>query len=83
MANPSDYSVVSQIHVNQWEPALQQVVPGWQFQVRDSVTGTIVPVFVADTDYTPANVQTVIEAALTPVRQIAQLGKQQPAPPAQ
>lgn len=81
MANPNDYAIVSQIHVNQWVPELQQVVPGWQYQVRDSVTGTIVPVFIADTDYDVNTVQTAIEAALVPVRQIAQLGKK-PAQPA-
>ena len=74
MANPEDYSIVSQIHTNQWNPQLQQVVPGWEIQARDSATGTIVPVFIADSDYSVANVQTVIEAALAPVRQIAQLG---------
>lgn len=80
MANPSDYAVVSQIHVNKWDPALQQVVPGWEFQVRDSVTGSIVPVFIADSDYDVNTVQVAIEAALVPVRQIAQLGRKTATP---
>lgn len=75
MANPEDYAVVSQIHTNQWNAQLQQVISGWEIQVRDAVTGTIVPVFVADSDYSTDAAQAVIEAALAPVREIAQLGK--------
>jgi hypothetical protein len=74
MSSMSDYTIVTQTHENQWNAELQKAIPGWTFQVRDAVTGVLVPVFVPDTDYTVANVQQTIEAALAPVRQIAALG---------
>lgn len=75
MSASPDYTVVSQVHVNEWNAALQEAVPGWKIQVHDSVTGTVVPVFVADTHYTVDGTRQLIEAALTPVRQIAALGQ--------
>jgi hypothetical protein len=74
MSTEQDYAVVSQVHTNQWQPATQTVVSGWDITVRDSVTGSVVPVFVADADYTVDNAKTAIEAALVPVRQVAELG---------
>lgn len=71
--NP-DYSVVSQVHINQWVSSLNRAVPGWEITVRDNTTGTIVPVFVDDDHYGPEQARTLIEAALAPVRQIASLG---------
>lgn len=82
MSVSPDYTVISQVHVNQWSTALNKTVPGWEITVRDNVTGTIVPVFVDDDHYSPENVQQLIEAALVPVRQIAGLGISSPPPAA-
>lgn len=80
MSVQPDYVVISQAHVNQWSPALQQAVPGWEIKVQDAVTGTIVPVFIDDAHYTVEGAQQLIEAALAPVREIATLGATQAAP---
>ena len=79
MSAHPDYVVLSQSHVNQWSPALQQAVPGWEIKVQDAVTGTIVPVFIDDGHYTVEGAQALIEAALAPVREIAALGSTQAA----
>lgn len=81
MSAQTDYVVLSQTHVNQWSPALQQAVPGWEIKVQDAETGTIVPVFVDDEHFTVDGVRSLIEAALAPIRAVAQLGGR-PAPPA-
>ena len=70
-----DYTVTKQIHENVYIEGLGRSVPGWTITVRDSITGTFVPVFVDDGHYTPENVRTYIEAALVPVRAVATLGQ--------
>ena len=83
MSTPqADYTVVTQVHSSKWFPALNQAVPGWTINVHDSVTGTIVPVFVDDDHYTVAGVEQMIEAALAPIRAVAKLGGQAAPPPA-
>lgn len=70
----TDYTIISQVHQPQYI-AGQGAVEGWVVTARDSVTGTIVPVFIADTYYTVDNVKAAIEHALGPIRAVAQLGR--------
>lgn len=79
MSAQPDYVVISQTHVNQFSQALQQAVPGWEYKVRDAVTGTIVPVFIDDEHWTPGGVRDLIEQALAQVREIAGFGAPPPA----
>jgi hypothetical protein len=60
---PTAYVIVQRNHVAQWSDALQQAVPGWDLRVQWVKTGTILPVFVPDTVYTPENIDTLIRAA--------------------
>lgn len=78
MSTQQDYTVVTQRHGSTWSDALQEAVYGWTIRVHDSVTGMIVPVFVPDAKYTVDGTRTMIEAALAPVRAIAQLGSAPP-----
>lgn len=75
MSVTPDYQVIRQVHIAKWNPALQQSVEGWEITVRDAITGTVAPVFVDDDHYTVDGTRQLIEAALAPVRQIAQLGR--------
>jgi len=75
MSTSDDYTVISQVPDAQWVPGLQETVQGWTIRVLDHVTGTYVPVFVPQSNYGTDQARQYIEAALTPVRQIAQLGK--------
>lgn len=57
------YVIVSRVHVNQWNTDLQAAIPGWDIRARWTSTGALLPVFVPDDAYTPANVDTLIRAA--------------------
>lgn len=47
---PKPYEIVgAPIHQNQWDEALQAVVPGWTVRARWFANGAIIPVFVPDT----------------------------------
>jgi hypothetical protein len=61
--DPTIYRIIQRNHVAQWSDALQQAVPGWDLRVQWLSTGTILPVFVPDTVYTPENIDTMIRAA--------------------
>lgn len=74
MSEP-DYRVVSQVHINQFDSNTGQVVPGWNITVRDSITGTVVPVFVPDANYGPEQARALIEHALGKVRAVHGLGQ--------
>ena len=62
-SSSTTYRIVSRVHVNQWNDQLQQAVPGWDVRALWVRTGTILPVFVPDTQYTAENVDTLIRAA--------------------
>jgi hypothetical protein len=57
------YRIVSRVHVNRWVDDLQAAVPGWELKAQWFPTGTFLPVFVADANYTPDNVDAIIRAA--------------------
>jgi hypothetical protein len=57
------YRIVSRVHVNRWDEALQAAVPGWDVRALWARTGTVLPVFIPDTQFTPENVDTLIRAA--------------------
>lgn len=74
MTEPTrDYSIVSQVHVNNLNPD-GTVTPGWQVTAMDSQTGVSLPVFVADSQYTPQGVDTAIRHVLERVRAVHALG---------
>jgi hypothetical protein len=54
------YKIVSRTHVNQWSNELQQAVPGWDIRAYWVKTGTTLPVFVPDAQYTADNVDAII-----------------------
>lgn len=60
---PTVYRIVSRVHVNKWDDALQQAVPGWDVRALWVRTGTVLPVFVPDTQYTPENIDQLVRAA--------------------
>lgn len=64
MSQPATlYRIVSRVHVNQWNDQLQAAVPGWDIRALWISTGTILPVFVPDTQYTPENVDQLVRHA--------------------
>lgn len=75
MSTPDNgYAVQSQTHVNKYDPASGNVVPGYDIRVRDNETGTVFPVFVPDDYYGPDQAQTLIEHELAKVRAVHSLG---------
>lgn len=62
-STPTVYRIVQRNHVAQWSDQLQQAVPGWDLRVLWASTGTILPVFVPDTVYTPDNIDRMIRDA--------------------
>lgn len=71
---PTVYRIVSRVHVNQWSPELQQAVPGWDIRALWVATGTMLPVFVPDANYTAENVDMAIRHAGGIDESIHQLG---------
>jgi hypothetical protein len=75
---PPDYQVIGvPIQTTQYSQALGSV-PGYDVTVRDAVTGGILKVFVPATAFSGDGARTLIEAALVPYREVAQLGQQRP-----
>lgn len=74
--SPADaaYSIISRSHVNHWDNGLQRAVAGWEIAARWTSTGTILPVFVADANYTPDQVDAAIKAAGVKDEAIEKLG---------
>jgi len=68
------YRILSRVHVNQWDDQLQTAVPGWQVLALWLSTGTVLPVFVADSHYDATNLDTLIRAAGAKDDQIHALG---------
>ena len=68
------YTIVSTVHISQWVPDLQETVPGWLIKARWNATGTIIPAFIPDDVYTPANVDAAIRAAGATAEQVKALG---------
>lgn len=57
------YRIISRVHVSQWDDQLQEAVPGWSLKVLWIKTGTVLPIFVPDTQYTPENIDRLTRAA--------------------
>lgn len=74
-AREATYGIVQRVHVNRWDDRLQQVVPGWEVSALWAQTGTLLPVFVPDTFYTPENVDKMIRDAGALDEQIHALGR--------
>lgn len=72
-ANEQTQSIISQVHINQLDPATGSVVPGWEVSVRDSETGVIVPVFIPDSVYGGDQARILIQHALDKVRAVHKL----------
>lgn len=53
------YRIVSKTHVNQWSNELQQAVPGWDIRIYWVKTGSTIPIFVPDSQYTADNVDKI------------------------
>lgn len=72
--NDPGYRIQSQTHINKYDPASGNVVPGYEIRVQDLQTQTVFPVFVPDTHYGPDQAQTLIEHELAKVRAVHNLG---------
>lgn len=72
--SPTAYRIVSRLHINQWDNALQQAVAGWDIRALWIKTGTILPIFVPDASYTAENVDTLIRIAGAKDEQMHALG---------
>lgn len=72
--NAVAYTILQRVHRNQYDAATDTVIPGWALTVRWGATGTVIPVFVPDADYTPPGVDTAIRQAGTLDDQIERLG---------
>lgn len=57
------YTILSRVHVNQWDNDRQTAVAGWSIQAKWRATGTVLPVFILDDAYTADNVDRAIRAA--------------------
>ena len=57
------YRIIQRTHISQWDDRLQQAVPGWDIRALWVSTGTVLPVFVPDSDFTPENVDQLIRHA--------------------
>lgn len=57
------YRIVTRVHINQWNEPLQSVIPGWDIRALWYPTGTILPVFVPDTNYSPEVADSLIKQA--------------------
>lgn len=68
------YRIVQRNHVNQWSNELQTAVPGWDIRALWISTGTVLPVFVPDSQYTADNVDKMIRHAGAIDEQIHGLG---------
>jgi len=68
------YKIGPRVHENRYDPNTGQVVPGWSITATWLSTGTQIPVFVADTAYTPGAVDAAIRAAGLQDDQLEQLG---------
>lgn len=68
------YRIVSRVHVNQWSNELQQAVAGWDIRALWISTGTVLPVFVPDSQYTAENVDNFIRHAGAADEKIHALG---------
>lgn len=71
---PTVYRIVSRTHVNQWSNELQQAVPGWDIRALWVATGTVLPVFVPDSQFTADNVDALIRHQGAIDEQIHSLG---------
>ena len=63
------------IHTTEWDPQLQQAVPGWRVRAIWRSTGAVIPVFVPDDRFTAANVDILLRAAGAVQDEIAGLGR--------
>lgn len=59
----SVYNIVSRVHVSRWSNELQAGQDGWDIRAYWIATGTYLPVFVPDTQYTAENVDALIRHA--------------------
>lgn len=62
-APATTYRIISRTHVNQWNDQLQAAVAGWELKALWIATGTVIPIFLPDTQYTPENIDRLIRAA--------------------
>jgi hypothetical protein len=69
------YVILTRVHVAQFDNDLQETVPGWSIRARWSSTGTVLPVFVPDSVYTPQTVDAKIRAAGKLDDEIHRLGR--------
>lgn len=73
-ANDSGYTVVSQNHVNKFNPDSGNVESGYEITVRDGQTGVVFPVFLADQFYGAEQAKGLIEYELQRIRSVHSLG---------
>lgn len=73
--NDSGYTIVSQTHINKFNPDSGNVESGYEITVRDGQTNVVFPVFLADAYYTADNAKQLIELNLERVRAVHSLGQ--------
>lgn len=61
------------VHKNRWQEDLQQAVSGWEYNVRDLVSGAIVPVFIPDNVMGKEQAQLLILHELQKLRDVHSL----------
>lgn len=54
------YRIVSRVHINKWSDELQGVIPGWDIRALWLKTGTMLPVFCPDAQFSAENVDRLI-----------------------
>ena len=69
------YTIMTSVHVNQWNQQLQRAESGWEVEALWAATNTVIPVFLPDAQYTPENVDKAIRDAGAVVSQVHALGK--------
>lgn len=70
------YLRVAVTHLNKWDEATQRAIPGFEYTVRNTVTGDVAPVFVDDAHNTEANYRLAVAHVFAPLNAIHAIGRE-------
>lgn len=62
------------VHINKWMEDQNTAIPGWEYKVRDGVTGAIVPIFIGDAQFGKDQLNSLVMHELGKLRDAHTLG---------
>lgn len=68
-STPRDFVLAPPLQLNKYDVVTQTVQEGYSYPVHDNVSGANINVFVPASVHTPDGVDTLVEAALAPIRE--------------